>query len=328
MIGIVYDGITALPKESLPPKDLLLQWYATVIQIEKQNQLLNERLKELVTLYRSKGIEPILLKGQGVAQYYNQPLHRQSGDIDFYLPEKYDEANHLISSLGYKLAKENQQHTSFEWKGISVENHFKPFFFYSSSNDKKAQKYKERLGQKPYDILIIDNITIFLPSPQTNIVYLFLHIFHHFITGIGLRQICDWVCLLNAKKYALDKLQLLRDINNLPINRSIRAFAYICVNYLGTDANIFPFDIISRKTQKDGEIILEDIFRNGNFAHETIEWNKYCEDTLNGKIIWWLHSLIRCLFIFRFCPSEAIAHPFASLRFKLKNLVIKKSFKA
>ena len=45
----------------------------------------NITLQKIVQELRSEGIDPYVLKGQGIAQYYPNPDLRQCGDIDLYV---------------------------------------------------------------------------------------------------------------------------------------------------------------------------------------------------------------------------------------------------
>ena len=51
---------------------------------------LNRNISRLVALFREAGIDPVLLKGQGIALNYPEPMLRECGDIDLYVgPEQY-----------------------------------------------------------------------------------------------------------------------------------------------------------------------------------------------------------------------------------------------
>lgn len=85
LLAITFDGMLSLPSEVRPPRPLYLQWAAQVARIEQSNIRLNAELPEIFMPYREAGLHPVLLKGQGIATYYINPLHRQCGDIDVYI---------------------------------------------------------------------------------------------------------------------------------------------------------------------------------------------------------------------------------------------------
>ena len=97
LLGITFDGMQTLPQELRPKRELYLKWCNALLQIEENNHILNQEIAKVYTLYRANQIEPVLLKGQGVAQNYRNPLHRQCGDIDLYIgPKNYEKANKLL----------------------------------------------------------------------------------------------------------------------------------------------------------------------------------------------------------------------------------------
>ena len=64
------------------------------------SQMLNNTLVSIVLELRKHGIDPVLLKGQGIAKYYPVPELRQCGDIDIYVgQEKFEKACEVIGAM-------------------------------------------------------------------------------------------------------------------------------------------------------------------------------------------------------------------------------------
>jgi len=82
VLGLVLDGAQKLLKECWPPKMLLLQMVSLAEQIKQRNELLNKKCQWLTRTLEGIGLDSCILKGQGVAALYPNPLSRQSGDID------------------------------------------------------------------------------------------------------------------------------------------------------------------------------------------------------------------------------------------------------
>ena len=82
LTGVLFGGIERLPAHQRPPRKLLLQWYAQAGRIRAVNLCLNMEVVRIMALVRAEGMEAVLLKGQGVATYYPEPLWRIPGDID------------------------------------------------------------------------------------------------------------------------------------------------------------------------------------------------------------------------------------------------------
>ena len=78
----------AKPSAPLVPKVLLLQWIGEVQVIEQQNKEMNAFVAGLIEKLRKNDVYTLLVKGQGVAQCYEKPLWRCSGDVDLFLSDK------------------------------------------------------------------------------------------------------------------------------------------------------------------------------------------------------------------------------------------------
>ena len=94
--------------------------YQTVVRIEQSHAVLNDRLTRLVPMFQAEGINAILLKGQGMARYYPNPLRRQCGDIDLYIGmEDYDKACELVETWGIVSGNRivSYKHFHFDWEG-------------------------------------------------------------------------------------------------------------------------------------------------------------------------------------------------------------------
>lgn len=85
IVGITTQGLDRLPKEQLPPKDLLLQWIG-LAKLSSGAYLLHcKRARELTLKFDVAGYRSCVLKGVGLAQLYPQPEIRQFGDIDLWV---------------------------------------------------------------------------------------------------------------------------------------------------------------------------------------------------------------------------------------------------
>lgn len=63
-------------------------------------QMLNNALVNIVQELRKHEINPVLLKGQGIAKYYSVPELRQCGDIGIYVgQEKFAKACEIIGAI-------------------------------------------------------------------------------------------------------------------------------------------------------------------------------------------------------------------------------------
>ena len=146
--AVVLDGVQLLPVDCRPPKSLYLQWCALGLHTEEQNEQLNRELARLYALMRTHGIEPVLVKGQAVAQYYRHPEHRRCGDIDFYIGlEDYERANALLRLEATQEEEEVFKHACMHWHGIIVENHRILINLSRPAADRRMQQFTTAWGR-------------------------------------------------------------------------------------------------------------------------------------------------------------------------------------
>ena len=74
--AVVADGSAAM-------SELLADY---VDRTEKGNRLVDRVAEVMARFWEARGIKAVLLKGQGIAAMYPNPLHRTPGDIDWYFP--------------------------------------------------------------------------------------------------------------------------------------------------------------------------------------------------------------------------------------------------
>lgn len=108
MVGVVTSGLEHVV-DVIFPRAELLHFASLTLQIEQQNKAMNQFVAELVEKMRKDAICAILVKGQGVAQCYEKPLWRPSGDVDLLLiEENYQRAKSLLLPLSSSSKKEER----------------------------------------------------------------------------------------------------------------------------------------------------------------------------------------------------------------------------
>ena len=270
--GVAFAGVERLPAGLRPPREVALAWYADARRIEAANRRLNAALGELAGRYAAAGLTPVLLKGQGVAQLYREPLRRQPGDIDLYFPEGYARANAVAAGWeGVCFHPDTKYHRSFTWQGVTVENHCRYVDFYHPANRRAWARIARELPLTDGSVLALaGGGEVAVPSAQMNVLYVFLHLMHHFLqVGVGLRQVCDWACLLRRHGRELDGAALVARLRALGMLRPAAALARIVVDELGVAAGEVPAGLLRAARGRDVRLMLGDILSSGNFGHDT-----------------------------------------------------------
>ena len=188
-----------LPKLALP-EDIKQKWTMFAYKQTRHYYVLLDVERELTELLRANGIGFVILKGTAVAVYYPKPGCRTMGDIDFIVrPEQFEEARSILQNGGFEASGKNDaRHVTFDRRHVHVELH---------------RRFTSVSKQKKYDALddaVMDGIshccwtelekTTFpmLPEP-TNGLVLLEHIRHHLVSGLGLRQILDWIVYVDRQ---------------------------------------------------------------------------------------------------------------------------------
>ena len=98
VVGLVAAGLEYVTDMKLP-KDDLLQFVGQALQLEHRNKTMNHFLADIYEKLRKEGVYALLLKGQGIAQCYERPLRRTSGDVDLFLSNgNYQNAVNALTS--------------------------------------------------------------------------------------------------------------------------------------------------------------------------------------------------------------------------------------
>lgn len=238
-----------------------IQLIALSQQIKAANIKLNKEISEFVSLMNSNDKDYIIVKGQTVAALYKEPYTRMPGDIDFYVKDYKGTAETLSNEWHITLPEKLiDKEASFTHNHSLYEIH-KTLIEFGS---KKHQQYWEQLMETSPCLIDIDGVQVKSLDPTLYAVYVFLHLFFHFIyEGVGLRQLCDWAMVLHVWKDKIDKNKLQEILHELGIEKAYCAFGYILLDKLGLE--YFPL-AISVKDIDTSHKILKDIMRVGNFG--------------------------------------------------------------
>lgn len=264
MPGIMLDAVNALPNDvNKPDRDLLMKLISLGIEIEKKNRLVNSEAVKWSGFFREKGYGAILLKGQGVACLYPNPLHRSPGDIDMWVTGNKKEIRELVrEELGAKDF--TYHHIGVHNMGITeLEIHTTPSWMYSYPRNRKLQKMFRTWAGSCREIELPDAGRVCVPSDEMNRVYLLVHIYRHvFSEGIGLRQMTDYAMLLNRGCSDDDKAVFAGYMKELNMYGFAGAVMYVMKKVFGMRDECL---LVEPDTEK-GEKLLASIMKGGNFG--------------------------------------------------------------
>ena len=200
LVGVLFDGIKKLPAEYVGmKKEILLQWMAESQMLEKANVRLNDAAIQVSEWFRKKGLRTCILKGQGNALLYPNPYSRTPGDIDIWVEGEDKRVISFVRSIS-PHEKACYHHIEFpSYKGVEVEVHYRPSFLLCFWNNRKLQKYYERVKEEQFShrVMLGEQGEIAIPTAEFNLIFQLTHIFSHLMNeGIGLRQLVDYYYVL------------------------------------------------------------------------------------------------------------------------------------
>lgn len=315
--GVCFCGLQRLPANQVSelPKRLMMQWLALAEVIRQRNVLMNNRCVELLRMMNNEGLRCAILKGQGVAALYNSidsewpqlGLYRQSGDIDVWVDGGMDNA--------LKWCRKKYGDVDFDYinahvpvfKDVEVELHWRVQSMTNLFRNRKLQQWLEREETKEMisggkaSLPCGDGITV--PTTEFNAFYLLLHCFNHeFSSGLGLRQLMDYYCLLvSLHKTHGEQGVLNRLFSEFGMERFVGAVMWIMQEVFGLEREY----LISDPVEKEGRYILAEVMEGGNFGHHDNRIRKVGR----GKWMSVFATLQHTLHMLRRYPSEVLWVP-------------------
>src|SRR5574344_893692 len=267
VVPLIADGIDHF--DGPKPEGAVQQAFINqVIQTERRNVQMNACVEKIFKLLSEHNIQAYLLKGQGVARAYLNPLHRQPGDIDLLLlGDNYQKAKELLIPFCHDVEKEITEnlHVAMMLDDIEIELHGTIKTNTDKRLDSRAAFWMDRTVAGSSPIWNYDGVIIKLPSYKFDPIFIFLHFFHLYISGgLGVRQICDWTMYLSRYSQFIDRKQLEDDITLLKMKDAWMGFAALSVGYLGCPDNMIPFFV--EKNLLKADKVVNYILSGGNFG--------------------------------------------------------------
>lgn len=274
------------------------------------SQMLNKILVRLVLELRKYGIDPVLLKGQGIAKYYPIPELRQCGDIDIYVgQENFAKTCEVIGTMSTPEDHQGDipslKHYHTRIGHAFIEIHRYTDVYWPRQYDRVYQKISDAGMHSDLVPLDFGGVPVMSPSVDFNIFFIFNHFWHHFIAdGVGLRQLCDWVRLLHVNHGHINLDYLSDVLCKMNLMEEWQVFGYIAVNTLGLPSDEMPF--YDSKSKRKAEKVLDLIMLEGNFGKENLRGHKRPKGYFAGKLYSFSKRFKRNFRVLRIFPLKSI----------------------
>lgn len=319
VVGVSFDALECLNEQrQKPPLDLLYQWIGDAEQIKQQNLRVNRRCVDISRMFAEAGFKTCILKGQGNAKMYANPLARTSGDIDIWVMVLGQaKRQSRAQGEGFTVEETRQRidefvHSSFpEIKGgrmhiefpvfddVAVEVHYIPRYMYAPKHDRLLQDFFREKAEEQFRnqvSLAGAEGTCAVPTVEFNLVQQLSHMMSHVMgEGIGLRQFIDYYYVL--RQFRDESLEFRVRLREMGLLKFAQGVMWIEKELLGLEDKY----LIVEPSEKIGRAIQRTIEDGGNFGHHS-SLNTLRHQSLIGRAIGGAKQSLRAM---RYFPTEA-----------------------
>ena len=286
---------------------------------------LKQNLCRVVKLLREHGIEPVLLKGFGLARLYPNPSLRRFGDIDLFVGlDHFHEACALLRDLPdaytWCIEEDVGRHYNVEFGDIVFEIH-RVSADVIDTHEHEVYAAIEQDGLKEHPQRVdLDGFEILVPSKEFTVFFTFYHAWHHFLTtGVGWRQLSDVAMALHAYCGQLDLDKLQQWFTSMNLMLPWQTFGYLMVDRLGLPEAEMPF--YDKGCGRRAKRLYRKIMKDGNFNRA----NSFRHNKPKKRFWHKVHAII-CVFVDFFRRVWVFpSHAFHELRTSLK-IGLRKNF--
>lgn len=261
----------------------------TAIQETARQTMRTAGFRPLYRKLTEAGLHPVVMKGIALRGLYPNPDQRPSSDEDLLLPpEEFSLCCALLTELGLRcITPDADPETAFELGFLSadepvyLEIHRTPF-----SPDSEAMGLCNDWFSDPGTLamdMTVEGFTFRTLDPTSQLLYLVLHAFKHFIhSGFGIRQVCD--ILLWAERFGpeLDWPELFRRWELIRCHRFAAALFRLGEKHLGFSDVTGGHASAIAPEDCEPEPILDDLLAAGVFGGSTLSRKHSATVTLSA----------------------------------------------
>lgn len=312
--ALMADGISLLRNQFFfqMPEKQQAQWAAATKAVEEQNRRIDLRVSELASIFAQHQWHTLLFKGQALATYYTQPLHRTPGDIDFFFADEAqaDAAEEWAETNGTDLEDTRHDSLKYQWQGMNVEHYRQMQQFTNVLRNRTLQQIIEKELQESAPAYIIINGTRIETAPHTlGLLLLLVRITRYLLSdGITMKQITDLAVFLRRQGNRIDSNRLADWIERLKLGAVTQLIGALVAETMMLDDEEIPF--LNPDGDRQAERIIDEMFDLRG------EWRSTNDDALftpNDNSPALFRRTRHTARYFSYYPSETIASYISSL---------------
>ena len=309
LVGVCFAGVQRLQlQEQCPPEMLYLTWMGMAAKIQQRNDVVNRQCAELQANLSADGLDACILKGQGVAQSYDESLRalRQSGDIDVWIKGGY---NVVCDYVQKTYPNQELAYHRFHYEAFSdteVELHQHPSLMNSPIHNKRLQKWLDSFGKEQF--VEMNELGFLVPPSEMNKVFLLCHLYRHFVAeGVGMRQLMDYYFVLKNSQTDENE-RVMQVVESLGMKRFARAVMWVIAHvFANTSTSSAQAEndnwMIYEPDSQEGEYLLNEVMMGGNFGKHDERYDH------QGKYAMQMQNIRHSLHLLLHYPSEVLWTP-------------------
>lgn len=248
-------------------KKLKMNWMSKIVADTEYHEKQMNAIAQLSRLWKSHDIDAILLKGMAYAQYYPNPSHRLSTDIDTFVRKQWELSNDLVAAEGVEVDADYYKNSTFVYQEALVENHQ---FCTPVRGEKRRKQYEAYLRSllDGAQLEVVKGTEMKCPPALFNALYFMSHAQQHFLVegGILLRHVCDWAMLLRAYASQIDWQEFDRQCHRFGFDHFAWAMTYVAHRIAGVSV---PYDC--PKVAKEINALIAEIMHP---KHKPVDYEK------------------------------------------------------
>lgn len=267
IIGMSISGLQKLIDNGLDltafkaDKLCLMSWIGrSIVMEQKANSQWHETLK-LVDVYAQNGITTVGLKGITVAQWYPNPMLRDSCDFDCFLLKveakgkfdfAYEDGNQVVEKEGVHVDKNIYVHSVFMYHNLAVENHH---YLAAVKLSKRHRKMDELLRSLLLDepLRPVMDSQLMMGSPMFNALFLTHHAHRHMLNEyMPLKLLLDWALFIKNNP-TLEWQRFWRYVDEFGMLRFSQSMTRLACKLLGVSVTFdLPVDDEADRVLEEG----------------------------------------------------------------------------
>lgn len=329
LVGICFAGVQELNAQRQAPnswgnekgEQLYLQWMGMAAKIQQRNDLVNRQCVEVQKKLADAGIPSLILKGQGVACVYCEPLRglRQSGDIDVLCLSYFEKLEDWLRTDNIAVNSVSFHHFDVAlYNDTDVELHFSVGHLINRYADKEYQKFIQAESCAAELHKLGADFTIKSPSSVFNLIYLLAHMQrHYFSEGIGMRHVMDYYYVLKTSTLSKEEKTKIADLLKTLMLYDFASAVIWVIKYVTMDLEFCDF---IKEDGRKGQFLLNDIMMGGNFGHYK---EKNHRDLNDSHLVRFAKSMIHSLRFAKYFPNETLWYPIDYTRMFIDNYLMR-----